>query len=63
MTLHIFIRTAQGAVQAFSPEFPGCSASAPSEKEAVLILRRRVERLAPRGRAVPAGTCVVKLGR
>ena len=62
MTLNVFIRTAHGAVQAFCPDLPGCSAQAPTEQEALRILRRRLdEMLAARARAVPPGTRVVQM--
>ena len=62
MTLHVFVRNSQGAVQAFCPDLPGCSASAPTEKQALLILRSRIDQLfAGRARVVPPRTRVVKL--
>jgi predicted RNase H-like HicB family nuclease len=62
MTLHVFVRNAQGAVQAFCPDLPGCSASAATEQQALLILRGRIgQHFAARARVVPPRTRVVKI--
>jgi len=62
MTLSVYVRSAHGNVQAFCPNVPGCSASAPTEKEALRILRLRLDDLfAPRARVLPPGTRVVEL--
>jgi hypothetical protein len=64
MKLNVHIRSRQGAntVQAFCPDLPGCSASAPTEKEAVALLRARVdEYFAARVRVLLPGTRVIQL--
>ena len=62
MKLNIHIRSRSGTIQAFCPELPGCSASAQTEKEAIQILRARVdEYFAVPTRALPPGTRVVQL--
>src|SRR2546421_12024939 len=43
MKLNVHIRSRQGTVQAFCPDLPGCSASAQTEKEAITLLRARVD--------------------
>ncbi|MBI2932652.1 MAG: hypothetical protein HYY16_13470 [Planctomycetes bacterium] len=51
MKLAIHVRSGGpgGHVQAYCPDFPGCSASAPTEEEAIGLLRRRIERLLTEG--------------
>jgi predicted RNase H-like HicB family nuclease len=62
MKLNVHIRSRSGTIQAFCPELPGCSASAQSEKEAIQILRERVdEYFAVRERSLPPGTRVIQL--
>ncbi len=61
MKLHVHLRSERGTVQAFCPDLPGCSASAPSEAEALRLIRSRVdEYFATRTRVAP-GTRVIKL--
>ena len=49
MKLEVHIRTRptgrDGVVQAYCPDLPGCSASARNEKEALALLRARVEEI------------------
>jgi predicted RNase H-like HicB family nuclease len=62
MKLNVHIRSKPGAIQAFCPDLPGCSASAPTEKEAVALLRARVdEYFAARVRVLLPGTRVIQL--
>jgi hypothetical protein len=62
MKLNVHVRRQAAAVQAFCPDLPGCSASAPTEKEALERLRARVdEYFAARVRVLPPGTRIVQL--
>lgn len=62
MKLNVHLRSRSGTIQAFCPELPGCSASAQTEKEAISILRERVdEYFAVRTRTLPPGTRVIQL--
>ena len=62
MKLNVHIRSRQGAIQAFCPDLPGCSASAQTEKEAIQLLRARVdEYFAARVRVMLPGTRVIQL--
>jgi hypothetical protein len=62
MKLHVHIRKGLDGVQAFCPGLPGCSASAPTEPEAIKRLRDRVERcFAPATTAPLPGTRVVQI--
>jgi hypothetical protein len=62
MKLNVHIRSRAGTVQAFCPDLPGCSASAPTEKEALQILRARVDQyFSVRARALPPGTRLVEI--
>ena len=62
MKLNVHIRAGEGTIQAFCPELPGCSASAQTEREAIEILRTRVdEYFAVRVRALPPRTRVIQL--
>ena len=62
MKLNVRVRSRAGTVQAFCPDLPGCSASAQTEKEAIQILRARVdEYFSVRARTLPPGTRVVEL--
>ena len=62
MKLNVHVRRQSGSVQAFCPDLPGCSATAPTEAEALKLLRARVdEYFAARVRAPPPGTRVIEL--
>jgi hypothetical protein len=62
MKLNVLVRRRADMVQAFCPDLPGCSASAPTEQEALELLRARVdEYFAFRIRALPPGTRIVQL--
>jgi hypothetical protein len=62
MKLNVLVRAHAGTVQAFCPDLPGCSASAPTEAEALRLLRARVaEYFAVRVRPLPPGTRIVQL--
>jgi hypothetical protein len=62
MKLTVHVRTQRGVVQAFCPDLPGCSATAPSERAAIDLLRARVdEYFTARPASLPAGTRVVHL--
>ena len=61
MKLNVHIRSAQGTTQAYCPDLPGCSASAKTEKEALALLRARIDDyFSTRVRAMP-GTRVIQL--
>jgi predicted RNase H-like HicB family nuclease len=60
--LTVYIRSQAGAVQAFCPDLPGCSAAASSEQVALERLRARIdEYFAVRGTALPPGTRAIQL--
>jgi hypothetical protein len=62
MKLAVHVRSRHGAVQAFCPDLPGCSASAPTEKEALQLLKDRVdEYFTERAQAAVPGTRIVHL--
>jgi predicted RNase H-like HicB family nuclease len=62
MKVNVHVRRQSGAVQVFCPDLPGCSASAPTEDEALKKLRARVdEYFAVRARTLPPGTRIVEL--
>ena len=62
MKLTVHIRCEHGAVQAYCPDLPGCSASAPTEGQALVRLRERIEKyFAADHRSVLPGTRVTKL--
>ena len=62
MKLNVHIRSSRGAVQAYCPDLPGCSAAAPNEAEALRLLRERLaELLAAAPRAVLPCTRVIQI--
>jgi hypothetical protein len=62
MKVEVHIRSRRGVVQAFCPDLPGCSASAPNEPEALRLLRTRVdEYFTTSSTDVVAGTRVIQL--
>jgi predicted RNase H-like HicB family nuclease len=62
LPVHIRQSSTHGAVQAFCPDLPGCSASAPSVEQALELLKRRVDDyFAASARRAPAGTRIVTL--
>jgi hypothetical protein len=62
MKLNIHVRSRARTVQAFCPDLPGCSASAQTEKEAIELLRARVdEYFSLRVRTIPPGTRIIQL--
>ena len=62
MKLNVHLRARAGAVQAFCPDLPGCSASAPTEAQALALLRARVDQyFAARIRPLPPVTRTVQL--
>jgi predicted RNase H-like HicB family nuclease len=62
MKVTVHLRSKSGAVIAFCPDLPGCSASAPTQAEALELLRRRVGEYFTTGtsNALP-GTRVIQL--
>jgi predicted RNase H-like HicB family nuclease len=56
MKLNVIIRPGRqdGAVQAYSPDFVGCSATASSEEEAIRLLRERIARIVAESGKQPA---------
>jgi hypothetical protein len=62
MKLRVLVRKGVDGVQAFCPELPGCSATAPREVEALERLRERIARcLAPSASPPLPGTRVVHI--
>jgi hypothetical protein len=62
MKLNVHILSRQDTVQAYCPDLPGCSASGETEKEALSLLRARVdEYFAARVRVLLPGTRVIQL--
>ncbi|HEY4243292.1 MAG TPA: hypothetical protein VGM88_25945 [Kofleriaceae bacterium] len=61
MKLRVHVRTVRGAVQAFCPDLPGCSASAPTEADALQLLRGRLDEYFTARVAVAPGTRVIQL--
>ena len=62
MKLPVHIRSRADAVQAYCPDLPGCSASAPTESEALRLLRERISDYFTAGASAPLpGARVVEL--
>jgi hypothetical protein len=62
MKLQVHIRRGVDGVQAFCPELPGCSATAPHEAQALEQLRERIGRyFAPKASSLLPGTRVVHI--
>jgi len=62
MKLTVHLRSREGAVQAFCPDLPGCSATATDERAALDLLRARIGHyFAPRTGSTPPGTRVLQL--
>lgn len=51
MKIVVHVRQSRDAasIQAYCPDLPGCSASAPTEAEALAVLRRRISEHFTRG--------------
>lgn len=59
MKIAVHLRSQKGAVQAYCPDLPGCSASAPTEQQALRLLRSRVdEYFATVARPVPGARVI-----
>ena len=62
MKLPVHIQRRPDGVRAFCPDLPGCSASAPTEDEALRKVRAWIETsFAPTRRAAPTGTRIVHI--
>jgi predicted RNase H-like HicB family nuclease len=62
LPVHVRFDEARGVAQAYCPDLPGCSASAPDEAAALALLRRRIDAyFADSRKHAPAGTHIVHL--
>ena len=62
VAVHVRKSPEHDAIQAWCPDLPGCAAAAPTELEALELLRRRIdEHFGMTSRRVPPGTRVVML--
>ncbi len=62
MKLPVHVRAREGAVQAYCPDLPGCSAAARTEPEALRLLLARIEaHFAESARAALPGTRIVHI--
>ena len=60
MKVPVHVRSREGAIQAFCPELPGCSATARTEAEALRLLRDRIaSHFADGARSALPGTRIV----
>jgi predicted RNase H-like HicB family nuclease len=62
MQVPVHIKNGRDTVQAYCPDLPGCSASAPTVEEALELLRSRVQEYFTAGsRRTPAGTRIITI--
>ena len=60
LAIHLRKNLARDGVQAWCPDLPGCAAAAPTEDEALRLLRRRIDaHFTASTRRAPPGTRVL----
>jgi hypothetical protein len=59
--VQVHIKSKREVVQAFCPDLPGCSATAPNEAEALERLRARIDEYFANATSAVSGTRVIQL--